>query len=165
MGSKKLKAVVVRGDQKVPIADKDALLKIRKAHTVEMKAAELQEGRPMIETMHRYGTSFLAHQCAHSGDSPVKNWGGVGVVDYPDVSGIVGGQNASVGEYPWIVLSGGGALIPYLPECVQSKLNVPIEIANPLRNIEYDPELFGDLQPERIAPLLAVGIGLAAREV
>jgi len=65
----------------------------------------------------------------------------------------------------WIVLSGGGALIPYLPECVQSKLNVPIEIANPLRNIEYDPELFGDLQPERIAPLLAVGVGLAAREV
>jgi type IV pilus assembly protein PilM len=65
----------------------------------------------------------------------------------------------------WIVLSGGGALIPYLPECVQSKLNVPIEIANPLRNIEYDPELFGDLLPEKIAPLLAVGIGLAAREV
>jgi type IV pilus assembly protein PilM len=65
----------------------------------------------------------------------------------------------------WIVLSGGGALIPYLPECVQSKLNVPIEIANPFRNIEYDPELFGDLQPEKIAPLLAVGVGLAAREV
>lgn len=65
----------------------------------------------------------------------------------------------------WIVLSGGGALIPYLPECVQSKLNVPIEIANPFRNIEYDPDLFGDLQPEKIAPLLAVGVGLAAREV
>lgn len=72
---------------------------------------------------------------------------------------------AKADSVDWIVLSGGGALIPYLPECVQSKLNVPIEIANPLRNIEYDPELFGDLQPEKIAPLLAVGVGLAAREV
>ncbi len=72
---------------------------------------------------------------------------------------------AKTDSVDWIVLSGGGALIPYLPECVQSKLNVPIEIANPFRNIEYDPELFGDLQPEKIAPLLAVGVGLAAREV
>jgi type IV pilus assembly protein PilM len=65
----------------------------------------------------------------------------------------------------WIVLSGGGALIPFLPESIQSKLNVPIEIANPLRNIEYDPDLFGELEPEKIAPVLAVGVGLAAREV
>lgn len=72
---------------------------------------------------------------------------------------------AKTDSVDWIVLSGGGALIPYLPECVQSKLNVPIEIANPLRNIEYDPDLFGDLLPEKIAPLLAVGVGLAAREV
>jgi len=72
---------------------------------------------------------------------------------------------AKTDSVDWIVLSGGGALIPYLPECVQSKLNVPIEIANPFRNIEYDPDLFGDLQPEKIAPLLAVGVGLAAREV
>jgi type IV pilus assembly protein PilM len=72
---------------------------------------------------------------------------------------------AKTDSVDWIVLSGGGALIPYLPECVQSKLNVPIEIANPFRNIEYDPDLFGDLQPEKIAPLMAVGVGLAAREV
>lgn len=64
----------------------------------------------------------------------------------------------------WIVLSGGGALVPYLPEYLQSKLGVPLELANPLRNIDYDPELFQYLQPEKIAPLLTVSVGLAMRK-
>ncbi len=64
----------------------------------------------------------------------------------------------------WMVLSGGGALTPYLPELLQAKLNVPLEIANPLRKIDYDPELFQYLQPEKIAPILAVSIGLAMRK-
>ncbi len=65
----------------------------------------------------------------------------------------------------WLVLCGGGALVPYLPEFVQSKLNIPLELANPLRNIDYDPELFQYLQPEKIAPLLTVATGLAMRKV
>ncbi len=74
-------------------------------------------------------------------------------------------STARVPQVDWIVLSGGGALIPFLPEFIQSKLNVPIEIANPLRNIEYDPEIFKGVQPDRIAPLLAVSVGLASRKV
>lgn len=65
----------------------------------------------------------------------------------------------------WIVLSGGGALTPYLPELLQSKLNIPLEIANPLRKVDYDPELFQYIQPEKIAPLLTVAIGLAMRKM
>jgi type IV pilus assembly protein PilM len=65
----------------------------------------------------------------------------------------------------WIVLSGGGALVPYLPELMQNKLGIPVEIFNPLRNIEYDPDLFFEHQPEKVAPLLAVPMGLAARRV
>ena len=72
---------------------------------------------------------------------------------------------AKVDKLDWVVLSGGGALIPYLPEYLQGKLAIPIEIANPLRNIEYDPDMFTTVQPERIAPLLAVPVGLAARKV
>jgi len=64
----------------------------------------------------------------------------------------------------WIVLSGGGALVPYLPEYLQSKINIPLELANPLRNIDYDPELFQYMHPEKIAPLLAVSVGLAMRK-
>ena len=69
-----------------------------------------------------------------------------------------------VDNIDWLVLSGGGSLLPYLPEFLQSKLSVPLEIANPLRNIDYDPELFQYLQPEKIAPLLSVAIGLAMRK-
>jgi len=64
----------------------------------------------------------------------------------------------------WIVLSGGGSLVPFLPEFLQSKINIPLELANPLRNIDYDPELFQYVQPEKIAPLLAVSVGLAMRK-
>ncbi|MCD6248859.1 MAG: type IV pilus assembly protein PilM [candidate division Zixibacteria bacterium] len=64
----------------------------------------------------------------------------------------------------WIVLSGGGALIPFLPEFLQSKINIPLELANPLRNVDYDPELFQFVQPEKIAPLLMVPVGLAMRK-
>lgn len=74
-------------------------------------------------------------------------------------------SQAKVENIDWIVLSGGGALTPYLPEFLQSKLNIPLEIANPLRSIDYDPELFQYLQPEKIAPLLAVSVGLAMRKV
>jgi type IV pilus assembly protein PilM len=65
----------------------------------------------------------------------------------------------------WIVLSGGGALVPFLPELLQAKLSIPIEICNPLRNIEYDPDMFVEFQPEKVAPLLAVPVGLAARSL
>ena len=72
---------------------------------------------------------------------------------------------AKVDSIDWIVLSGGGALVPYLPEFIQSKVNIPLELANPLRKVDYDPELFQYLQPEKIAPLLTVPIGLAMRKV
>jgi len=72
---------------------------------------------------------------------------------------------AKVDKLDWMVLSGGGALVPYLPEYFQSKLNIPLEILNPLRNIDYDPEMFQYLEPEKIAPLLTVPVGLAMRRV
>jgi len=82
MGSKKLKAVVVKGEGKVPIADSEAADRLRQEHIAEMKAL------PFLEDFHRYGTSSHTAESAHSGDTPVKNWGGVGVIDFPDVSGL-----------------------------------------------------------------------------
>jgi aldehyde:ferredoxin oxidoreductase len=80
MGSKRLKAVVARGDLKVPLADSAAADKIRKAHM------ELFKGR--FSGMGVYGTSGHGDTSAMSGDTPIKNWGGIGVLDLPDVSGL-----------------------------------------------------------------------------
>ncbi|MCK5126588.1 MAG: type IV pilus assembly protein PilM [candidate division Zixibacteria bacterium] len=74
-------------------------------------------------------------------------------------------SQANIDIIDWMVLSGGGALIPFLPEYLQSKMQIPLEIFNPLRNIEYDPERLEGLQPEKIAPLLTVPIGMAMRKV
>jgi aldehyde:ferredoxin oxidoreductase len=82
MGSKKLKAVVVRGKQEVPMADRERAMQIRRDNTESVKG--------MAEGMGKYGTSAMTERSALSGDTPVKNWGGVGVVDLPDASGLAG---------------------------------------------------------------------------
>jgi aldehyde:ferredoxin oxidoreductase len=84
MGSKKLKAVVARGTMPVNVADKDAVLVLRKQHIQELSAP----GPMNMESLHKYGTSAMTASSAHSGDTPVKNWGGVGVKDLPDVEGL-----------------------------------------------------------------------------
>jgi aldehyde:ferredoxin oxidoreductase len=80
MGSKKLKAVVAKGDQKVPIADVEAANNLRREH--------IAAGKQFLEQFGIYGTAGHADASAHSGDTPVKNWGGIGVNDLPDVSGL-----------------------------------------------------------------------------
>ncbi len=82
MGAKKVKAVAVRGDQEVPVADIDAARRLRKEHI-----AELVKG-PIFKELNTYGTCVHTDMSAHSGDTPVRNWGGVGVIDLPDVSGL-----------------------------------------------------------------------------
>jgi aldehyde:ferredoxin oxidoreductase len=86
MGSKRLKAVVVRGSADVAVADKTALVNLR---TEQIKAWRTYgtTTAPM-EEMHKYGTSIVTYNAAHNGDTPVKNWAGVGVEDMPDRSGL-----------------------------------------------------------------------------
>jgi len=74
-------------------------------------------------------------------------------------------SQAKADTLDWMVLSGGGALVPYLPEFLQSKLQIPLEIFNPLRNVEYDPECLEGFEPEKLSPLLTVPIGMAMRKV
>ncbi|HSW58382.1 MAG TPA: aldehyde ferredoxin oxidoreductase family protein [Dehalococcoidales bacterium] len=82
MGSKKLKAVVVRGDRKVPVVDGEAVDGLRQE--------QVRSSRTFLERFTKYGTGSHADSSALSGDSPVKNWGGVGIKDIPDVSSLHG---------------------------------------------------------------------------
>lgn len=76
MGSKRLKAVAVRGSMKVPIADEQRIRELRKKYTAELGGH--------IAWLKPFGTPFLVDIGVLSGDSPVKNWAGVGVIDFPD---------------------------------------------------------------------------------
>jgi aldehyde:ferredoxin oxidoreductase len=87
MGSKKLKAVVARGTKEVTIYDKVAAHHFIVEHIKTLKVVGPIGMSPM-QKQKRYGTSFTTYNSAHSGDAPVKNWGGVGVRDFPERSGI-----------------------------------------------------------------------------
>ncbi len=87
MGSKRLKSVVVKGNQTVPVADKEAVDRLRKEYLAVLNDTQ-SRGYAFLESFRKYGTGSHAALSAHSGDTPVKNWGGIGVIDFPDVSGI-----------------------------------------------------------------------------
>jgi aldehyde:ferredoxin oxidoreductase len=80
MGSKRLKAVAVKGKMKVPVADEAKTKELRKKWQAELGGH--------IVWLKPTGTPFLVVPGVQDGDSPVKNWGGVGVIDFPDFKSI-----------------------------------------------------------------------------
>lgn len=64
-----------------------------------------------------------------------------------------------------VVLSGGGAYIPGLPDMLEDGLELPVQLSNPLNYIQYDPELFQDIRTEDVAGFFSVALGLALRRV
>jgi aldehyde:ferredoxin oxidoreductase len=87
MGSKRLKAIAAVGNLEVPVADNGTLMKLRMEHIKALQTPG-PDGKSFMEKFHKYGTSSMGFNSAHSGDTPVKNWGGVGVVDMPDRKGL-----------------------------------------------------------------------------
>jgi len=81
MGSKKLKAVVARGRRKLMIADNKRLSEIRRE-----QLQLLQEG--IYEGFRRAGTSCLTVQAVLEGGATVRNWSGVGKIDFPEVDNL-----------------------------------------------------------------------------
>jgi aldehyde:ferredoxin oxidoreductase len=75
MGSKKLKAIAVKGNMKIPIADEVASREMRKRH--------VQNKNPRSEFIGGFGTAALFEMSATSDDAPCKNWDGVAVIDFP----------------------------------------------------------------------------------
>ena len=107
MGSKKLKAFAVRGDQKVPVNDPEAVKAINRRFLKEYKQSKTADklitrfrnflgqfssitGIPVPaqpstvrEILKEYGTSGLTAYYSLVGDMPVKNWSGVASLDFP----------------------------------------------------------------------------------
>ncbi len=106
MGSKNLKAIAVRGKQKVAVARPDMVKAINKKFMAEFKKSKIMD-RISVRSMNlisqiiahtgisvpasaslvreiykKYGTSGLTLYSAMTGDMPIKNWDGVGYVDY-----------------------------------------------------------------------------------
>ncbi|HEY97367.1 MAG TPA: aldehyde ferredoxin oxidoreductase family protein [Dehalococcoidia bacterium] len=75
MGSKKLKAIAVQGNLKVPVADAPGLKEMRKRHTAELGGH--------VVGLRDNGTPTIFNMCCEMDDAPTKNWGGVAGIDMP----------------------------------------------------------------------------------
>jgi len=78
MGSKKLKALIFKGNEKVLIADNNYLMQIVKDFNTSVKND--QSGAMFL--YHKLGLACLNVSAGVSGDTPIKNWGGT-PVDFP----------------------------------------------------------------------------------
>jgi aldehyde:ferredoxin oxidoreductase len=79
MGSKKLKAIAVRGAGSVPVADPEKLQEVNRLAQESMKSGPLAK---MTKVFAELGTGMVTGMNSLSGDTPVKNWGGVGSIDF-----------------------------------------------------------------------------------
>ncbi len=82
MGSKKLKAVAVRGNMKIQVPDAQKSAEMRKKHLANMG--------PRVAFMRDFGTAGLFAMSCQGDDAPCKNWGGVAVVDFPQFEKLSG---------------------------------------------------------------------------
>ncbi|MFN8522829.1 MAG: aldehyde ferredoxin oxidoreductase family protein [Chloroflexota bacterium] len=89
MGSKRVKAIAVQGNAAIPMADPE------KAQSLRRKYMKKHGGA--YELFVNTGTIGITGDSAISGDSPVKNWGGAGTVDFPQ--GAVSFRDSTVMTY------------------------------------------------------------------
>jgi len=68
MGSKNLKAIAVKGDRKVPVADRESLQNCLK------ELANILSKDPNTRSFRKYGTAGYYSVGMDLGDSPVRNW-------------------------------------------------------------------------------------------
>ena len=84
MGSKNVKAIVVNASKNIIGSSPDIMKQVR---------VSLDEfAKPITNFFRTYGTTGITNGSAMSGDAPVKNWGGVGMVDFPQAM-VMSGDN------------------------------------------------------------------------
>ncbi|MCJ7593204.1 MAG: aldehyde ferredoxin oxidoreductase family protein, partial [Desulfobacterales bacterium] len=78
MGSKNLKAVAVVGTGKIPVALPEKIKEVNAEIVDAMKNGPAAE---ILKIFGAFGTAGMTEGAVLSGDAPVKNWKGVGIVD------------------------------------------------------------------------------------
>jgi len=68
MGSKKLKAIAVKGEKKVEVADPEMLKELRKQITEDLRS------RPPVQALSKYGTGAYLDGMLEERNLPLKNW-------------------------------------------------------------------------------------------
>ena len=71
LGSKKVKAVVVRGNMEAPIANPEEAKALRSKYLRQIRVEHVGSSK-----LYMLGTPYFFTPCALGGDAPVKNWGG-----------------------------------------------------------------------------------------
>jgi aldehyde:ferredoxin oxidoreductase len=82
MGSKKLKAIVVRDKGTVPLVNEEAAKGLRQKLTAGGK------DNPFFQLLSGMGTCGVTAMFVASGESPVKNWAGAGEEDFPNAAAV-----------------------------------------------------------------------------
>jgi len=77
LGSKKVKAIVVRGDEVVPVADAEKAKALRSKYVRQIRVEHVGSSQ-----LYMIGTPALFGLCALGGDAPVKNWSGACLGDF-----------------------------------------------------------------------------------
>jgi aldehyde:ferredoxin oxidoreductase len=83
MGSKKLKAIAMKGTIKIPIPDEAASKAMRTRH--------VKNKNPRSEFIGGFGTAALMEMSIQGDDAPCKNWTGVATIDMPEYKNIIAG--------------------------------------------------------------------------
>ncbi len=72
-------------------------------------------------------------------------------------------QSSSRAGMSKIFMSGGGSRIPGLGEVLADRLRIPVERANPIKNLKVKDGVFDALPMDEVVPLLMLPVGLALR--
>jgi aldehyde:ferredoxin oxidoreductase len=79
MGSKRLKAIVVRGNQPIPVANPVRVKELKRKYT-----HQINDGMGFANFYRTTGTPGYNVTGASNGDSPIRNWAGVYQRDFPE---------------------------------------------------------------------------------
>jgi type IV pilus assembly protein PilM len=74
-------------------------------------------------------------------------------------------QSASreAGSIQRVYCCGGGARVPGLTDILHQRLNIPVEVANPIQRLDVKDGVFDTVNLDDVAPLLMLATGLALR--